>query len=116
MDGRSPSTTLHSRAIAERARDDGAVGNRDAAFVCGVAGCWLPNDPGGPGYQRWVRDSWEALRPFSTGGVYVNFQTADEGEDRVRAAYGANFDRLTAIKKKFDPDNLFRTNRNIPPA
>ena len=46
----------------------------------------------------------------------MNFQTADEGEDRVRAAYGANFDRLSAIKRRYDPDNLFRSNRNIPPA
>jgi FAD/FMN-containing dehydrogenase len=103
-------------AMGERPSDDGAVGNRDAGFVCGVAGSWVPNDPNGPKYQQWVRESWEAIRPFSTGGVYVNFQTADEGEDRVRAAYGSNFDRLAAIKKKYDPNNLFRTNRNIAPA
>lgn len=55
----------------------------------------------------------DALRGFSTGGHYVNFQTFDEGEDRIREAYGRNFARLTEIKVKYDPDNLFRMNRNI---
>ena len=54
-------------------------------------------------------------RPFSTGRTYINFQTADEDEDRIRATYGANFDRLVEIKKKYDPDNMFRSNRNIAP-
>ncbi len=56
------------------------------------------------------------LRPFSTGRTYINFQTADEGEERIRATYGANFERLVEIKRKYDPDNLFRSNRNIRPG
>jgi hypothetical protein len=55
------------------------------------------------------------LRPFSTGATYVNFQTADEGDDRVRATYGANYDRLVEVKRRYDPDNLFQGNRNIRP-
>ena len=53
--------------------------------------------------------------PFASGGVYVNFLTADEG-DRVRSAYGPNYDRLARVKRKYDPDNLFRMNQNIKPV
>ncbi len=62
-----------------------------------------------------VRGAWEALRPFSTGGHYVNFETADEGEDRIRASYGANFARLAKVKAAYNPENLFRVNRDISP-
>jgi FAD/FMN-containing dehydrogenase len=56
-----------------------------------------------------------SLHPFSTGATYINFQTADEDEERIRAAYGADFLRLVEIKKAYDPDNLFRVKRNIRP-
>ena len=55
------------------------------------------------------------MRPFGTNGVYVN-NLGDEGEDRVRAAYGANYQRLAALKRKFDPANLFRANQNVRPV
>jgi hypothetical protein len=55
------------------------------------------------------------LRPFSTGATYVNFQTAEEGDGRVRATYGANYGRLVEVKRRYDPGNLFRGNRNIRP-
>ncbi len=103
-------------ALAERPSDDGAVGNRDAQWVCGIAGCWRPDDAEGPTHQRWVRDTWEEVRPFSTGGSYVNFQTADEGDDRVRSSYGANYERLAAVKRAYNPENFFRVNRNVAPA
>jgi FAD/FMN-containing dehydrogenase len=66
----------------------------------------------------WARDYWNALHPHSAGGAYVNMMmdAADEGKDRVKAAYGANYDRLAKIKAKYDPDNLFRLNQNVPPA
>ena len=60
-----------------------------------------------------MRDAWQRFKHFSTGGNYINFQTADEDEERIRASYGKNFDRLVAIKRRYDPDNVFRTNRNI---
>ena len=63
----------------------------------------------------WARDFFTASAPFASGGVYVNFLTADEG-DRVRAAYGPNYDRLAQVKRTYDPANLFRTNQNIAPA
>jgi FAD/FMN-containing dehydrogenase len=103
-------------ALNERDPDDGAVGNRDARFACGALGMWPPDDPEAGAYRRWIRDAWERLRPFSTGATYINFQTADEGEDRIRATYGANFDRLVEVKRRYDPGNLFRSNRNVPPG
>ena len=100
-------------ALNEHASDDGAVGNRDARFVIGANGMWEPGEPQADAFRRWVRNAGERLRPFSTGASYINFQTADEGEQRIRATYGANFERLAAIKETYDPDNLFRSNRNI---
>jgi FAD/FMN-containing dehydrogenase len=77
---------------------------------------WPPGDPDADRLRRWIRDAWARLRPFSTGAAYVNFQAGDEGDDRVRATYGANYDRLAEVKRHWDPDNLFRANRNVPPA
>ena len=108
--------TLHlAGALNERAGDDGAVGNRDAHYVLGVLGMWEPGEPRAGEFEDWVRAAWERLRPFTTGGNYINFQTADEGEDRIRASYGANYARLAAIKRAYDPDNVFRSNRNVRP-
>lgn len=100
-------------AIGDHTEDDGAVGNRDARFVFGITGMWEPGHPGAEGFPAWVRAGWERVRPFSTGGNYVNFQTADEGDDRVRATYGSRYDRLLRIKETYDPDNVFRSNRNV---
>jgi hypothetical protein len=103
-------------ALNERDPDDGAVGNRDARFALGIIGGWHPDEPGSEGFPAWVRGAWERIRPFSTGGNYVNFQTADEGEERIRATYGANLDRIRAAKRAYDPQNLFRSNRNVAPV
>jgi FAD/FMN-containing dehydrogenase len=63
----------------------------------------------------WTRGLWDVMKPFSAGGVYVNNLGDDEPEGRVRAAYGPNYDRLVALKNKYDPTNLFRLNQNIKP-
>lgn len=63
----------------------------------------------------WTKSYFDALHPYSAGGAYVNFMM-EEGEDRVKATYGDNYERLTAIKNKYDPDNLFRVNQNIKPT
>jgi len=91
-----------------------AYAHRDAQFVMNVHGRWADpaDDPRGIG---WARDFFTASAPFASGGAYVNFLTADEG-DRVRAAYGPNYDRLAQVKRTYDPNNLFRTNQNIAPA
>jgi FAD/FMN-containing dehydrogenase len=96
-------------ALNERAGDDGAVGNRDARFVYGVIGGWEPGEPRADEFQRWVRDAHARLRPFGTGATYVNFQSADEGPARLRESYGGNYDRLVAIKRRYDPDDVFRS-------
>jgi FAD/FMN-containing dehydrogenase len=102
-------------ALNEHDEDDGAIGNRDARFMHGVNGMWEPDEPNADLYRQWIRDAWMRLRPFSTGRTYINFQTTDEGDDRIRATYGANFDRLVEVKEAYDPHNLFRANRNIRP-
>lgn len=63
----------------------------------------------------WAKEYWSALHAYSTGGAYVNFMM-EEGEERIRATYGKNYDRLAKIKKRYDPTNLFRVNQNIKPA
>jgi hypothetical protein len=80
-----------------------------------VIGIWSPGTPGAERFPHWIREAGERLRPFGTGGGYVNFQTADEGDARTRAVYRANYDRLVSVKRRYDPDNLFRSNRNVDP-
>jgi FAD/FMN-containing dehydrogenase len=102
-------------AIDRLPDDHSAAGNRDARLVLNVAGGW--DDAAADGVNlEWVRAAWQGLRRFSTGGVYINFQPADEGEERIRAAYGSNYERLAEVKRRWDPENVFRVNRNIPPA
>ncbi len=101
-------------ALNEHDEEDGAVGNRQARFVLAVAGMWDPEDPDGPAYKDWVRDAWGQIAPHARGN-YINFQTADEGLDRIQDTYGANYERLVNIKQRYDPGNLFRSNRNIRP-
>jgi FAD/FMN-containing dehydrogenase len=64
--------------------------------------------------SAWAKAYWSALHPYSTGGAYINFMM-EEGEDRIRATYGKNYDRLAKIKKRYDPANFFRVNQNIKP-
>lgn len=64
---------------------------------------------------RWAKEYWDAVHPYSAGGAYVNFMM-EEGEDRVRATYRDNYERLAAIKKTYDPTNVFRVNQNIKPT
>ena len=61
-------------------------------------------------------DAWRDLRRFSTGGTYLNFLTEEEAGDRLKAAWGQNYDRLQDVKRKWDPTNFFRFNQNIPPS
>jgi len=96
-------------ALNERAGDDGAVGNRDARFVCGVLGAWEPGEPHADAFRQWVRDAHARIRPFGTGASYVNFQTGDEGVGRLRESYGVNCYRVIAVKRRYDPGDLFRS-------
>jgi FAD/FMN-containing dehydrogenase len=65
--------------------------------------------------REWAKAYWKAVHPYTMGGAYVNFMM-EEGEERIQATYGENYARLSAIKKKYDPDNVFRVNQNIKPA
>ncbi len=102
-------------ALNDRDEDDGAVGNRDAAYACVIQSMWAPDSPAGEANRAWVRRAWQALKAFSTGGNYVNFQTDDEPAERTAESYRGNLPRLQTVKAKVDPDNLFRVNRNIRP-
>lgn len=94
--------------------DHSAVGNRDAAAVVNFIGSWENADEDDI-HIAWARDAFQALQPFSTGGTYINFLTEEEGQDRIQSAYGSNYKKLVEIKRKWDPDNLFRMNKNIVP-
>jgi FAD/FMN-containing dehydrogenase len=74
------------------------------------------SDPAEPEkHMQWADELWSAMQPFSSGGVYVNY-LGNEGEERVKAAYGTNYERLVALKNRYDPMNLFRFNQNIKPT
>ena len=81
-------------ALNEHPEDDGAVGNRDAAFACVIQAMWTPDSPPPKRTIAWVRNAWTALKRFSTGGNYVNFQTDDEPQERTAESYRGNFRRL----------------------
>jgi len=91
-----------------------AVGEREVGTDLSLAVGWPAADPEPERHRAWSREGWEALRPHSVG-VYANF-VSDEGAAGVRAAYGARIERLTALKDRYDPDNVFRQNANIPPS
>jgi hypothetical protein len=101
-------------AVSRVGPDATAVGDREVGFDIGIVAGWPPTDPNGERHTAWVRETWEALRPHSSG-VYVNF-LSDEGAAGVRAAYGKRLERLTALKDRYDPTNVFRLNANIPPS
>jgi FAD/FMN-containing dehydrogenase len=90
-----------------------AVGEREVGVELNVMAAWLPSDDG-ERHRAWVRQGWEALRPFSAG-VYANF-LSDEDAAATQAAYGERLGRLRALKDRLDPTNFFRMNANIPPS
>jgi len=101
-------------AVQDVARDATAFNYRDVKFTHIVAG--VDSTPANmPAHREWVRDYWSALRPHSAGGAYVNF-LMEEGQDRAAAAYRGNYPRLTELKRKYDPNNLFHMNQNIRPG
>lgn len=95
------------------APDATAFAYRDATFAPVIAGMW-PDPSDNDASIRWVRDYHDATAPHSEEGGYINFMAADD-EDRVRANYKGNYERLVAVKRRYDPGNLFRLNQNIRP-
>jgi FAD/FMN-containing dehydrogenase len=101
-------------ALNQLSGDHSAVGNRDARYMLNIAGAWeKPDDD--ESNIAWARKAWSDMKQFSTGGTYVNFLTEDDGLDRTEAALGEAIPRLAEIKTRWDPTNVFRTNRNIRP-
>ncbi|WP_237213170.1 FAD-binding oxidoreductase [Falsiroseomonas oryziterrae] len=101
-------------AVHRVAPDATPWGARDATWSMVIAA--IDPDPAkAASLKAWGRAYWEAVHPHNPGGAYVNFMSDDEGQARVRAAYGANYDRLLAAKRRYDPGNLFRVNQNIDP-
>ncbi len=95
--------------------DHSPVGNRAARYVFNVAGSWeRPQDD--DANIEWARAAWTDMKEFSTGGTYINFLTEDEGQERMGAALGEAIGRLAKVKSAWDPENVFRVNRNIKPA
>ena len=102
-------------ALNRLPEDHSPVGNRDAGFVLNIAASW-ENAEDDQANIDWSRAAWRDMRRFSTGGTYINFLTEEEGDERIHAAYGKNYGGLVDVKTKWDPGNLFRTNKNIAPA
>jgi FAD/FMN-containing dehydrogenase len=102
-------------ALNRLENDHSPVGNRDARYVLNIGGAW-EQAAGDAENIAWVREAWNDLKAFSTGGTYINFLTQDEGPERIEAALGKGLPRLAEIKSRWDPENVFRTNRNIKPA
>ena len=114
----TPQSTMHlyplSGAPTRVANDDTAWAYRDAGWVQVMVGV-DPDPARADELREWAVAYSEALDPYSMGGGYVNMMM-DEGQERVRATYRDNYDRLAAIKATYDPDNLFHVNQNIRPA
>jgi len=101
-------------ALNELDANHSPVGNRDARYLLNIAAAWeRPEDDAE--HMEWARTTWSELRRFSTGGTYINFLTEDEGAERMQAALGGALPRLAHVKTRWDPENFFRSNRNIRP-
>jgi FAD/FMN-containing dehydrogenase len=102
-------------AVHRKNRNETAWNARDATWSMVIIG--VDPDPAKlPQVRQWTRDYWAAVHPFDLAGGYPNFMMDDEGQGRLEATFGDNYPRLAALKKKFDPANLFRVNQNIRPG
>ena len=110
-------STMHlypvNGAAARVNKKDTAWNYRNATWAMVIVGV-DPDPANKEKITTWTKQYFDALHPYSAGGAYVNFMM-DEGEDRVKATYGDNYERLVTIKNKYDPHNLFRVNQNIKP-
>ena len=102
-------------ALNELDEDHSPAGNRQARYVFNITGAWDRPEEDAANIE-WARAAWTGMKRFSTGGTYLNFLTGDEGDERTAAALGNALPRLAGIKRAWDPQNVFRTNRNIRPG
>ena len=114
----TPLSQMHLYPISGAASRVGAEDTpwayRDAKYAGVIVGV-DPDPENADKITKWCKDYWEALHPYSSGGAYTNFMM-DEGQERVQASYKHNYNRLTKIKAKYDPDNFFHVNQNIKPS
>ena len=102
-------------ALSRVGEDETAFNQRDAAFDVNINAVWTEDDPESERHIAWTRDFFDAVQPHGRGRVYLNF-LGDEGQDRVREAYGdRTYERLVELKRTWDPANFFRRNQNIRP-
>ena len=113
----TPLSQMHlypiSGSAGRVAKDATPWAYRDARYAGVIVGV-DPDAANAAKITTWCKDYWEALHPYSSGGAYLNF-IMNEGQDRIKASYKHNYDRLTKIKRKYDPNNFFRVNQNIVP-
>ena len=103
------------RRRGERVSDDAtAFAYRDGGWAGVIVGV-DPDPANADAISQWARDYWDELHPTSAGGAYVNFMM-EEGSDRVKASYRGNYERLSKVKDRYDPDNVFHINQNIVPV
>jgi FAD/FMN-containing dehydrogenase len=100
-------------AVHDVPADATAFGHRDASYAAVIAGMW-PDPAQNRANTQWVRDYYDAITPHSQSGFYTNFASSDD-QDKVAENYGANYARLTEVKRRYDPGNLFHLNQNIMP-
>src|SRR5262249_10845468 len=101
-------------AMARVGSDASAFAHRDQRYFVAIIGLWLDANEDAAVHTAWTQSLWQTLRPEGSG-AYVNF-LENEGADRIREAYPpATYARLAAIKRRYDPENLFRFNQNVPP-
>jgi FAD/FMN-containing dehydrogenase len=101
-------------AVGRVGQNETAFANRGAKYNVSVLSNWVDRDKDEKNIA-WTRTFGDELKSFATGGAYVNYMADDESADNVRAAYEANFRRLVAVKRKYDPTNFFSGNQNIAP-
>ncbi|GAA0248685.1 FAD-binding oxidoreductase [Haladaptatus pallidirubidus] len=114
----TPKSTMHlypiNGAVHDVAPDETAWSVRDANWSMVIVGV-DPDPANDEKITKWARDYWHELHPHTVGGSYINFMM-EEGEDRIQATYGDNYERLREVKAEYDPDNFFHVNQNIEPA
>jgi FAD/FMN-containing dehydrogenase len=115
----SPLSMMHlypiDGAVQRMGKADTAWNTRDATWCMVIVGV-DPDPQKAGGITRWTKQYWEAVQPFSkNGGGYVNFMMDDGDEHRLKTSYGENYDRLVALKEKYDPANFFNVNQNFKP-
>ncbi len=106
----------HIHGAASRVHPTGtAFALRHESYILGMFAAWTDTDDEAHKHMEWTRSFWTDVRRFGSLGVYVNF-LGDEGEERIRASYGVNYERLVALKNRYDPTNFFHLNQNIKPT